>query len=38
MKNVEVLRDEEVMRQVSNILKTNIRACQSAGHPYISQV
>lgn len=36
--SVEVLRDPEVIKQLGNILKTNVRACKSLGHPYVKQV
>jgi len=36
--NVDVLKDPEIVKQLNNILKTNVRACKSLGHPYILQV
>lgn len=36
--NVEVLKEPEVIKQLANILKTNVRACKSLGHPYVKQV
>lgn len=36
--NVEVLKDEDAVKQLGNILKTNVRACNALGHPYVSQV
>jgi exportin-1 len=36
--NVEVLKDPEVVRQLGNILKTNVRACKSLGHPFVLQL
>ena len=36
--NVEVLKDPEAVKQLGNILKTNVRACKALGHPYVIQV
>ncbi|XP_074650496.1 exportin-1-like [Tubulanus polymorphus] len=36
--NVEVLKDPEAVKQLANILKTNVRACKALGHPYVSQL
>lgn len=36
-KNVEILKDPAAVRQLANILKTNIRACKSLGHSYVAQ-
>ena len=36
--NVEVLKDAEAVKQLGNILKTNVRACKALGHPYVAQV
>ena len=36
--NVEVLKDPEAVKQLSNILKTNVRACKALGQPYVAQV
>ena len=33
-----VLKDPEIVKQLGNILKTNVRACKSLGNPYILQV
>ena len=38
MQNVDVLKDPDIVKQLSNILKTNVRACKSLGHPYMLQV
>lgn len=38
VQNVDVLKDPEVVKQLGNILKTNVRACKSLGHPYMLQV
>lgn len=37
-KNVEILKDPSAVRQLANILKTNIRACKSLGHAYVVQL
>lgn len=37
-KNVEILKDLAAVRQLANILKTNIRACKSLGHAYVIQL
>ncbi|PRP84096.1 exportin-1-like [Planoprotostelium fungivorum] len=36
--DVSVLQKEDTMKNIANILKTNIRACSSMGHCYISQL
>lgn len=36
--NVEVLKDGDAVKQLGNILKTNVRACKALGHPYVVQV
>ena len=36
--NVEVLKDPDAVKQLGNILKTNVRACKALGHPYVLQV
>lgn len=36
--NVEVLKDPDCVKQLGNILKTNVRACKALGHPYVQQV
>jgi len=36
--NVDVLKDPDVVKQLGNILKTNVRACKALGHPYMLQV
>merc|ERR550532_3609310 len=36
--NVEVLKDPDAVKQLSNILKTNVRACKALGHPYVVQL
>ena len=36
--NVEVLKDPDCVKQLGNILKTNVRACKSLGHAYVLQV
>lgn len=37
-KNVDILKDQAAVRQLANILKTNIRACKSLGHAYVVQL
>eukprot|EP00118_Oscarella_pearsei_P024873 m.306992 g.306992 ORF g.306992 m.306992 type:complete len:1067 (+) comp41797_c0_seq1:376-3576(+) len=37
-KNVDVLKDHETIRQLSNILKTNVRGAKSIGHPFVVQL
>ncbi|GAB1601395.1 exportin-1-like [Argonauta hians] len=36
--NVEVLKDPDAVKQLSSILKTNVRACKALGHPYVLQL
>ncbi|CAG2067234.1 unnamed protein product, partial [Timema podura] len=38
LQNVEVLKDQEAVKQLSSILKTNVRACKALGHPYVMQL
>jgi hypothetical protein len=35
---VDVLKDQDAVKQLASILKTNVRACKALGHPYVSQV
>lgn len=37
-KDVEILKQTDAVRQLANILKTNIRACKSLGHYYVVQL
>ncbi|XP_012281075.1 exportin-1 [Orussus abietinus] len=37
-KNVDVLKDQEAVKQLASILKTNVRACKAIGHPYVVQL
>jgi len=37
-KNVDVLKDEEAVKQLGSILKTNVRACKALGHPFVIQL
>ncbi|XP_043591428.1 exportin-1 [Bombus pyrosoma] len=37
-KNVDVLKDQEAIKQLTSILKTNVRACKALGHPYVIQL
>ena len=32
------LKDSEIVKQLANIIKTNVRACQALGNPYINQL
>lgn len=36
--NVDILKDAEVVKNLANILKTNVAACKSIGSPFLSQV
>ena len=36
--NIEVLKDPDAVKQLGNILKTNVRACKALGHPYVIQL
>uniref|UniRef100_A0A915JMD4 Exportin-1 n=2 Tax=Romanomermis culicivorax TaxID=13658 RepID=A0A915JMD4_ROMCU len=36
--NVEVLKDPEVVKNMANILKTNVAACRSIGNPFAVQL
>lgn len=38
MQNVDTLKDPDVVKQLSNILKTNVRACKALGHPFVTQL
>lgn len=37
-KNIEILKEQAAVRQLANILKTNIRACKSLGNAYVVQL
>ncbi|KAL0267451.1 UNVERIFIED_CONTAM: hypothetical protein PYX00_009718 [Menopon gallinae] len=37
-KNVDILKDMEAVKQLASILKTNVQACKSLGHPYVTQL
>ncbi|KAK2708809.1 hypothetical protein QYM36_014432 [Artemia franciscana] len=37
-RNVDVLKDPEAVKQIANILKTNVRACKAIGHPFVTQL
>jgi len=37
-KNIETLRDQDTVKQLMNILKTNVSACKSIGHPFVIQL
>lgn len=36
--NVDILKDPEAVKQLVNILKTNVRACKALAHPYVVQL
>lgn len=38
LQNVEVLKDHETVKQLGNILKTNVRGCKAIGHPFVVQL
>ena len=35
---MEFLKDLQAVKQLGNILKTNVRACKALGHPYVHQL
>ncbi|KAF0307331.1 Exportin-1 [Amphibalanus amphitrite] len=37
-KNVDILKDQEAVKQLANILKTNVRSCTAVGHPFVIQL
>jgi exportin-1 len=37
-RNVEILKDPDAVKQLGNILKTNVRASKSLGHAYVLQL
>lgn len=37
-KNVDILKEGEVVKNLANILKTNVAACRSIGHAFIVQL
>ena len=38
LQNIDRLREIEVVKQLGNILKTNVRGCKSIGHPFVTQL
>ena len=34
----EILKESEVIKNVQNILQTNVSVCSSLGHPFLSQM
>ena len=36
--NIEVLKELETVKQLGNILKTNVSTCKSVGHPFVNQL
>jgi exportin-1 len=37
-KDCNILKDPEIVKQLANIIKTNVRACQAVGYPYLNQL
>lgn len=37
-RNIDHLREIEVVKQLGNILKTNVQGCKSIGHPFVTQL
>lgn len=37
-KNLDILKNQDAVNQLANILKTNSRACKSLGHTYVVQL
>lgn len=37
-KNVEVLKEIDIVKQLASILKTNVRACKALNHAYVIQL
>ncbi|CAB3992025.1 exportin-1 isoform X1 [Paramuricea clavata] len=37
-KNVDTLKNIEIVKQLSNILKTNVHGCKAIGHPFVTQL
>lgn len=37
-RNVHILMDPDAVKQLVSILKTNVRACNALGHPYVVQL
>lgn len=36
--DINVMKEQEVVKNIVNILKTNVAACRSIGEPFICQV
>ncbi|CAF0774384.1 unnamed protein product [Brachionus calyciflorus] len=36
--NCDSLKEPEIIKQLCNILKTNVRACKALGYPYVNQL
>ena len=36
--NVDTLKNIEIVKQLSNILKTNVHGCKAIGHPFVTQL
>ncbi|GJQ80416.1 emb [Trypoxylus dichotomus] len=37
-KNVDILKDTDIVKQLASILKTNVRACKALNHAYVMQL
>ena len=37
-KNVDILKEIDVVKQLASILKTNVRACKALNHAYVLQL
>lgn len=37
-KNVDFLKEIEIVKQLASILKTNVRACKALSHAYVLQL
>ncbi|KAI4461656.1 exportin 1/5 [Holotrichia oblita] len=37
-KNVDILKDTDIVKQLASILKTNVRACKALNHAYVIQL
>lgn len=35
---MDILKDQEAVKQLANILKTNVRSCTAVGHPFVIQL
>ena len=37
-RDISTLHEQEIIKQLAHILKTNVRACSAIGHPFITQL